>query len=205
MRYQGKITTWKDDQGFGFITPNMGGEPVFVHIKAFANRQRRPAGSEIVTYEMANDAKGRLQARNVAYVSERRAAPRSSSGPSRLPLVLAALFLVFVAFIGLTARVPLGLLGLYAGASLVTFIAYAIDKSAAQSGRWRTQESTLHLLALIGGWPGALIAQNRLRHKSRKGSFLLVFWVTVLLNCGGLIWLLSTAGGRVLRSTLGIA
>ena len=100
---------------------------------------------------------------------------------------------------------PLGLLGLYAGASLVTFIAYAIDKSAAQSGRWRTQESTLHLLALIGGWPGALIAQNRLRHKSRKGSFLLVFWVTVLLNCGGLIWLLSTTGGRVLRSTLGIA
>ena len=205
MRYQGKITSWKDDQGFGFITPNMGGEPVFVHIKAFANRQRRPAGSEIVTYEMASDAKGRLQARNVAYVGERRAAPRSSSGPSRLPLVIAALFLVFVAFIGLTARVPLGLLGLYAGASLVTFIAYAIDKSAAQSGRWRTQESTLHLLALIGGWPGALIAQNRLRHKSRKGSFLLVFWVTVLLNCGGLIWLLSTTGGRVLRSTLGIA
>ena len=205
MRYQGKITSWKDDQGFGFITPNMGGEPVFVHIKAFANRQRRPAGSEIVTYEIASDTRGRLQARNVAYVSERRAAPRSSSGPSRLPLVIAALFLVFVAFIGLTARVPLGLLGLYAGASLVTFIAYAIDKSAAQSGRWRTQESTLHLLALIGGWPGALIAQNRLRHKSRKGSFLLVFWVTVLLNCGGLIWLLSTAGGRVLRSTLGIA
>jgi uncharacterized membrane protein YsdA (DUF1294 family) len=153
---------------------------------------------------MASDTKGRLQARNVAYVSERRAAPRSSSGPSRLPLVLAALFLVFVAFIGLTARVPLGLLGLYAGASLVTFIAYAIDKSAAQSGRWRTQESTLHLLALIGGWPGALIAQNRLRHKSRKGPFLLAFWVTVLLNCGGLIWLLSTAGGQVLRSTLGI-
>ena len=100
MRYQGKITTWKDDQGFGFITPNMGGEPVFVHIKAFANRQRRPAGSEIVTYEIASDTRGRLQARNVAYVSERRAAPRGSSGPSRLPLVLAALFLVFVAFIG---------------------------------------------------------------------------------------------------------
>lgn len=205
MRYQGKITTWKDDQGFGFITPNMGGEPVFVHIKAFANRQRRPAGSEIVTYEMASDGKGRLQARNVAYVSERRAAPRSSSGPSRLPLVIAALFLVFIAFFGLTARVPLGLLGLYLGASLVTFIAYAIDKSAAQSGRWRTQESTLHLLALIGGWPGALIAQNRLRHKSRKASFLLVFWATVLVNCGSLIWLLSTTGGQVLHSTLGIA
>jgi uncharacterized membrane protein YsdA (DUF1294 family)/cold shock CspA family protein len=204
MRYQGRITSWKDDQGFGFITPNMGGEPVFVHIKAFANRQRRPAGSEIVTYEMTNDAKGRLQARNVAYVSERRAVPLRASGLSPWPLAIAALFLVFIAFFGLTARVPLGLLGLYAGASLVTFIAYAIDKSAAQSGRWRTQESTLHLLSLIGGWPGALIAQNRLRHKSRKGSFLLVFWATALLNCGGLAWLLTAPGGRALRSTFGI-
>ncbi|MDP3638593.1 MAG: DUF1294 domain-containing protein, partial [Azonexus sp.] len=82
--------------------------------------------------------------------------------------------------------------------------AYALDKSAAQGGRWRTQESTLHLLALIGGWPGALIAQNRLRHKSRKTSFQLVFWMTVLLNCGGLGWLLSTPGNPVLRSAFGL-
>lgn len=204
MRYQGKITSWKDDQGFGFITPNMGGEPVFVHIKAFTNRQRRPAGSEIVTYEMASDGKGRSQACHVAYVSERRAVPLKTSGPSRLPLVIAVLFLIFIAIFGLTARVPLGLLGLYLGASLVTFVAYALDKSAAQGGRWRTQESTLHLLALIGGWPGALIAQNRLRHKSRKTSFQLVFWMTVLLNCGGLGWLLSTPGNPVLRSAFGL-
>ena len=133
MRYQGKITTWKDDQGFGFITPNMGGEPVFVHIKAFANRQRRPAGSEIVTYEMASDAKGRLQARNVAYVSERRAAPRSPSGPSRLPLAIAALFLIFIAFFGLTVRVLFGFLGLYFGVSFVTFIVYVFDKLVVQN------------------------------------------------------------------------
>lgn len=205
MRYQGKITTWKDDQGFGFITPNMGGEPVFVHIKAFANRQRRPAGSEIVTYEMSSDGRGRLQARNVAYVSERRALPVRRAGPSRWPLAIATLFLVFIAIFALTARVPLSVLGLYAGASLVTFVAYAIDKSAAQSGRWRTQESTLHLLALIGGWPGALVAQNRLRHKSSKTSFLVVFRATVLLNCGGLGWLLSAAQGQALRSALGFA
>ena len=36
MRLQGRITTWKDDKGLGFITPAGGGEPVFLHVKAFA-------------------------------------------------------------------------------------------------------------------------------------------------------------------------
>ncbi|MGV0952292.1 MAG: DUF1294 domain-containing protein [Azonexus sp.] len=200
MRYQGKITTWKDDQGFGFITPNLGGEPVFVHIKSFAKRPRRPAGGEIVTFELGSDAKGRPQARNVAYVSARRVV---SSGPSRVPLAIAGLFLVLVIAGTLTARLPLVVLGLYVGASVVTFIAYAVDKSAARKDRWRTQESTLHLMSLIGGWPGALVAQNRLRHKSRKASFQLVFWATVLLNCGALGWLLTASGGKAMRMALG--
>ncbi|MBL8421498.1 MAG: DUF1294 domain-containing protein, partial [Dechloromonas sp.] len=67
----------------------------------------------------------------------------------------------------------------------------------------RTAESTLHLLSLVGGWPGALVAQNRLRHKSRKASFLVAFWATVMLNCGFLGWLLTAHGGRVLRMVLG--
>jgi len=43
MRYQGKITSWKDDQGFGFVTHNGGGEKAFVHVNAFSRRSRRPA------------------------------------------------------------------------------------------------------------------------------------------------------------------
>jgi uncharacterized membrane protein YsdA (DUF1294 family) len=49
----------------------------------------------------------------------------------------------------------------------------------------------LHLLALLGGWPGALIAQNLLRHKSQKTGFLLIFGATVVINCGALVWLIS--------------
>ncbi|MGD9872533.1 MAG: cold shock domain-containing protein, partial [Thauera sp.] len=53
MRHQGKITTWKDDKGFGFIAPNGGGEPVFLHVSSLANRRRRPEGNELVSYELA--------------------------------------------------------------------------------------------------------------------------------------------------------
>ncbi len=74
--------------------------------------------------------------------------------------------------------------------SLLTFVLYAQDKAAAQTGTWRTPESTLHLLSLLGGWPGALIAQQILRHKSKKQSFRRVFWVTVVLNLAALVWML---------------
>lgn len=87
----------------------------------------------------------------------------------------------------------------YALASLITFVVYALDKQAARRQRWRTQEKTLHLLALFGGWPGALLAQRTLRHKSSKTAFQTVFWGTVVLNCGLLGWLVSASGARLLQ------
>ena len=75
--------------------------------------------------------------------------------------------------------------------SVVTFIVYRIDKAAAKKGRWRIPEATLHLLALIGGWPGALTAQQLLRHKTRKQPFLFIFWITVILNILTFGWLIS--------------
>jgi uncharacterized membrane protein YsdA (DUF1294 family) len=47
-------------------------------------------------------------------------------------------------------------------------------------GAIKTPESNLHLLALAGGWPGALFAQQFLRHKSAKAEFRGTFWVTVV-------------------------
>ena len=92
-----------------------------------------------------------------------------------------------------THRLPLWTLGAGLGLNLATFIAYAVDKSAAQRGRWRTKESTLHLLALAGGWPAAHIAQGLLRHKSRKAAFQTAYAATVLLHAvlllGWLFWL----------------
>ena len=70
----------------------------------------------------------------------------------------------------------------YGVMSAVTFCAYAWDKRAAQKGRWRTRERSLHLLELFFGWPGALLAQRLIRHKSRKLSFRVVFWLMVIIN-----------------------
>ncbi len=76
----------------------------------------------------------------------------------------------------------------YLAMSTVTFIAYARDKSAARAGRWRISERALHLLELLGGWPGGLLAQHTLRHKRRKSTFLVIFWLIVAIHMGFWIW-----------------
>ena len=99
----------------------------------------------------------------------------------------------FVALLGVAVavgRLPFPVLLAYLGMSCVAYLAYAFDKAAALRGHWRTAEVSLHLLGLLGGWPGALVAQRSFRHKTRKRSFRVEFWITVLLNCAALGWLL---------------
>ena len=204
MRHQGKITKWKDDQGFGFILPKDGGQQVFVHIRSFMNRHRRPGGNEIVTYELKTDAAGRLQAEKVVFLGERLPAA-TVSGRSNVPLLVVAIFMALVTGLVYSGKLPPAVLWLYLAASAIAFVAYAWDKSAAQKDEWRIAENTLHLFALAGGWPGALLAQRLLRHKSRKPSFLVVFWATVAANCGALGWLFGSSGAETLRAILGVA
>lgn len=204
MRHQGKISNWRDDQGYGFLTPDQGDQKVFFHIKALSDRQRRPSLNDRVSYEISHDQRSRPQAVKLAFDVERAAARAPAhTALNPLPLLIAGGFLAFVAAGALIGKVPASIFALYLALSAITFMAYASDKSAARADRRRLPENTLHLLALIGGWPGALIAQNRLRHKSRKTSFLVVFWATMLLNCGALGLLLAPAGGKALRAMLG--
>lgn len=77
---------------------------------------------------------------------------------------------------------PVWVPGAAVGVNLLTFLVYAIDKRAAQTGQWRARETHLHLLSLAGGWPGAWLAQQWLRHKSRKQPFRAVYWATVGLH-----------------------
>lgn len=192
MRHQGKITNWSDERGFGFITPNGGGDKVFVHIKSFTSRGR-PADKAVVTYELAGRAKGKMHAEKVAFVGQRKSIP-TPYGHGTGPALCAVVFLAFVCAMVLVGRLPLEIPIWYFGASAGTFLSYAIDKASAKKQRRRIPENSLHLFALLGGWPGALAAQGLLRHKSKKQPFRMVFFGTVVLNLGFLVWLISPLG-----------
>jgi uncharacterized membrane protein YsdA (DUF1294 family)/cold shock CspA family protein len=202
MRCKGRVAEWNDDRGFGFVYPVVGGDRVFVHIKAFSNRDRRPVNGDIVVYDLTRDAKGRPQGINVA-IAGVRTIPRVNVGPGRAPLAFAALFLLAVTAAVAVRKIPPLVLTLYVVVSVITYAAYALDKSAARNDRRRTSEATLHFLSLLGGWPGALLAQRTLRHKSKKQSFRCVFWGTVAMNCCAFAWILLNADGRV-GDTVGV-
>lgn len=109
-------------------------------------------------------------------------------------LVVIPLFVILYVVVSVLWEPPLFIAAFYVAASLITFFMYAQDKSAAQRNALRTPERTLHFLALAGGWPGALCAQQFLRHKSRKAEFRIVFWATVILNTTVLVLLCSPIG-----------
>lgn len=202
MRYQGKITKWNDEKGFGFVVPKGGSQPVFVHMRAFSNRQRRPVVDAAINYELGSDAQGRSCAVNVRYVDEKQATLELRI--SVIPVLLAIAFSALLILLGSAGRIPMAVIFLYLATSLVTFMAYSLDKSAAKSGQWRTQESTLFFMGLVGGWPGAILAQQLLRHKSNKRAFQTPFWLTVLANAGAFVWLMSPhgAGMRLLLDSM---
>ncbi|MEM9207922.1 MAG: DUF1294 domain-containing protein [Pseudomonadota bacterium] len=131
-----------------------------------------------------------------------RRAYSSMNKPARAAFAFALCFLCAVlasALLGELHRiVPIA----YALLSFVTFVVYAVDKAAARSGGWRISERNLHLLSLAGGWPGALIAQQRLRHKTQKPSFKTAFWLTVIANGGLLVWLHTDEGKNSLIGLL---
>jgi uncharacterized membrane protein YsdA (DUF1294 family)/cold shock CspA family protein len=201
MRIKGKIINWNDEQGYGFIQPAAGGEQIFLHISAFRNRNRYPEINEKVTFEKSMDGQGRLEATNALFAGDVfRQGIKSLKG--WLQIFLSAYFLLVVSYLFWAGYIPILIFSLYWFASFLALIIYAKDKHAAQNGTWRTSENTLHLLALIGGWPGANIAQQTFRHKSRKRSFRFVFWWTVLFNCSAFVWILTPQGKAMIQPYL---
>jgi uncharacterized membrane protein YsdA (DUF1294 family)/cold shock CspA family protein len=188
----GKVSEWNDDRGFGFIAP-LDGEParVFFHVRDYRIDGRRPEVGEVIRFTAQRQADGKWRARTVRRTvpavrqakpaAPSRAMPRrpGSALPGALAIVAYALLIAWAIGAG---RLPLEAALVPLALSAITFVAYALDKHAAQTGRWRTPESTLHMMELAGGWPGAWIAQQVLRHKSSKRAYRVVFRAMVVLH-----------------------
>ena len=225
MEKRGVLKSWNDGKGFGFIQPESGGEPLFVHISAVRG-DKRPQAGEAVCYVPGSDAQGRPRAQHMRHADPAldrpaiRRKPSESGKPSRaaaaksarqsrserpvrssiqqLPLKLLVAALCVLPVGGGLALLERGLVWVllaYPLVSLFSFCQYWLDKQSAQKGRWRTPENSLHIAELLGGWPGALVAQQVFRHKTRKASFQLVFWAIVALHQA--FWIDQLAlGGR---------
>lgn len=193
MRLTGKLIKWNDDKAFGFIAPNGGGDHVFIHKTALSNRNRTPKINDVITFSISKDKQGRYCADEAIFTGEK-LKKKQAKKVSKFSIYISVIFLTVITTAYFLGHIPQKLLLIYFGASFITFLAYAFDKSKAQRGVWRTSESTLHILSLIGGWPGAALAQQLLRHKSQKREFRISFWFTVIVNLGGLAWLFSPTG-----------
>ncbi|WP_313512537.1 cold shock and DUF1294 domain-containing protein [Pseudomonas sp.] len=206
MEMRGMLKSWNDDKGFGFIVPQAGGPQVFLHISAMRG-ERRPQPGDSVLYTLSSGQGERPRAeharlpglsldepairqkprKSVEPVTRRRTRPALTAGrPRQLPLKL-TLFALLCALPGwgvvqLAWRGMFWPAGAYLLLSALAFLLYWTDKRRALSGGQRTPENTLHLSELLGGWPGALVAQQAFRHKTRKLSYQLPFWLIVLLH-----------------------
>ncbi len=199
-KFQGTLTNWNDDRGFGFIKPDGRGQDIFVNIKAFGRVSERPTNGAKLSFEVELGAEGKKRATRVEYIRSaaaigqqrqpanrsRRPASATSTGASWpvLALVSFAIFALLYAWATFRWGVHYYVLLGYLALSGWTYVMYMHDKTAAELGEWRVSEGGLHLLGLLGGWPGANLAQHFLRHKSKKTSFRVKHWVMVCLNLG---------------------
>ena len=170
----GRIVEWDDRRGYGYL--QLGRSRMFLHRRDFAELHKRPEIGDKIEFTVGLDGKGRTCATAATH--------RNDGGKLTMKDVLVLLaLLILPAFAVVRHASALHWWAAFAFAlSAITYGVYWADKRSAKEKSSRTPENTLHLLELIGGWPGAFIAQRRLRHKTSKTGFQAVFWTIVLIH-----------------------
>jgi uncharacterized membrane protein YsdA (DUF1294 family)/cold shock CspA family protein len=190
-----QLEEWNVAAGFGFL--RHGRRRIFLHVNDFSGPYRALKVGSMFRFRLGTDRKGRECAKNVTTLEGAAEKTRAPQKPAQKtaprhwknnhPGLRWTDFALLAGLLALPAiatfhrvtdlRLPAAWVVL---ASLVTFIVYRHDKRRAESGGWRVSELALHTLEVLGGWPGALLAQRQFRHKCSKLSYQLVFWLAVI-------------------------
>ncbi|WP_339389539.1 DUF1294 domain-containing protein [Vibrio neptunius] len=183
MAIQGTISEWHDTKGYGYISVDDQDAQIKFHLCDLEAYGHPPRISERVQFRLAKDDQGGIRAVNI----ERQLVFNFS-------LAIAIWFLTtLVASVLILDYPPLSLV-LYIALSTIAYIVYALDKQALHTGGWCVPSLTFHVLNLVGGWPGALLAQSVLHHKYNDIGFKSLFWVTLCANFGLFCWTLTKQG-----------
>jgi len=173
-----KIVEWDKQKGFGYLRHQKG--KIFLHRKDFSEHHKRPCVGDRIHYQIGNDHKGRRCAIEARHVND--------GGKISLLTWICLFFLIAVPLLAwshimVINELPLLFLLFYlATINVITYRTYKSDKSKARAKEWRTSETELHFLELIGGWPAALLAQHQFRHKVSKSNFKTTYWMIVTLH-----------------------
>lgn len=203
-RHEGRLVSWDDARGFGFIEAADFAQPVFVHAKFLRDRHRRPVAGDRLTFALGVGRDGGPAANDVELAG---AAPPPPKAPPPRSMLDVSRLLAAVAILvgaGLTfaiGRAPIWFPGLYFVMTFGSGLAYWLDKVFAREQRTRVRESMLHFADAFFGIAGGLFVQHVFRHKTRKRGFtaitrlIFIAHATLLaLVLGGLIDLPAAAG-----------
>lgn len=172
--YTARVIEWHGSKGLGWL--QFGDKRLFLHRRDFARFYHTPRVGEEICFNWGLDAQCRPCAQNAVQVRE--VAALSLPG-----LFLLGALLVLPSYAWLQTGWKIWPLAAYGcTVSWITYAAYRRDKRKARMDEWRIPELHLHLLELAGGWPGAWVAQGRLRHKCSKGFYQFEFWLIICVH-----------------------
>ena len=210
IRNKGKLIKWDDDKGFGFILPSdiNSKKNIFVHIKSFSDKRLRPTEGQQVTYTVRKNNDGKESAIRVSrstdhivrnkeyrnhYKNINPTNNRINTNNTQLDLktthsipplyiIIIISFAAFLLHFSIEGKLPPLVIVIYIVMGIITYYIYSEDKDMARNNEHRISEQHLLALSLFGGWIGALIAQQKFHHKTKKISFQMSFWTTVFFN-----------------------
>lgn len=184
--YYGEIVHWNDAKGYGFIRMSKEQPNIFFHISNYAYHHRRPKKGETVAFLLNQNNHLKPTASRVVVQGHEDTLYQSDAHDQHTtkPYLAEAVIYTFLDILFYTIlasiSIPIALASLII--SVLTFMLYSLDKHASLKNSQRVPEASLHIAALLGGWPGALIARPLLRHKTSKNRFIIFFWLSVIIN-----------------------